>query len=236
MAVRVGLLHPCDSALADALWAAILFQIEIPAGSGTKREAHSDMSRPIGVTLLALGAGIAGLLEIWRALVFLGIAKWTFVGQEVSFKDPQWGQAIWALILAAIWIWIAEGFWNVRAYAWSFGIFISLFTLIFGFFALLGSATWESEGAPMLIAMLIFFYLNYPGVQKHFVQHEMDLMTPAQRAAFEQMQAAQAAAMAANAAAAQAPAPAAPPPAAPAAPAGPPPAPPTPPAGSGDTT
>jgi len=170
------------------------------------------MTRPIGVTLLAVGAGLAGIFEVWRTLVFLGITSFTFVGQSVSFKDPQWGQAIWAIILAAIWFWIAEGFWNVRAYAWSFGIFISLFTLIFGFFAILGSTTFEEEFVPMLLAFLIFFYLNYPGVQKHFVEHEMSLLTPEQRAAMEQVQAANAAAARAMATPAAPAAPAAPPP------------------------
>jgi hypothetical protein len=177
------------------------------------------MSRPIGVTLLAVGAGLAGIFEVWRTLVFLGIVNFTFVGKEVSFPTAQWGQAIWAIILAAIWFWIAEGFWNVRAYAWSFGIFISLFTLIFGFFALLGSATFESEFAPMFIAFLIFMYLNYPGVQKHFVEHEMSLLTPEQRAAMEQVQAANAAAARAMASpASAAPASTTPPPPPPAAP------------------
>jgi hypothetical protein len=180
------------------------------------------MTRPIGVTLLAVGAAVAGIFEVWRTLVFLGIVNFTFVGKEVSFAQAQWGQAIWAIILAAIWFWIAEGFWNVRAYAWSFGIFISLFTLIFGFFALLGSATFESEFAPMFIAFLIFMYLNYPGVQKHFVEHEMSLLTPEQRAAMEQVQAANAAAARAMATPAA--------PAAPAAPASTPPPPPPPPA------
>ena len=46
----------------------------------------------------------------------------------------------------------------------------------------------------MLHRVLIFFYLNYPGVQKQFVEHEMALLTPEQRAAMEQVQAAQAAA------------------------------------------
>jgi hypothetical protein len=158
------------------------------------------MSRPIGVSLLAIGAGIAGLFEIWRTLVFLGIVNWTFVGKEVSFPDPQWASAIFALLLAAIWFWVAAGFWNLRAYAWSFGSFISLFTLIFGFFAVLGSSTLEAEFAPMFIALLIFFYLNYPGVQQQFVEHEMSLMTPEQRAALAQMQAANAAMAAAAAA------------------------------------
>jgi hypothetical protein len=185
------------------------------------------MTRPIGVTLLAVGAAVAGIFEVWRTLVFLGIVNFTFVGKQVSFDSAQWGQAIWAIILAAIWFWIAEGFWNVRAYAWSFGIFISLFTLIFGFFALLGSTSFEEEFVPMLIAFLIFFYLNYPGVQKHFVEHEMALLTPEQRAAMEQVQAANAAAARAMAT-----------PAAPAAPASstPPPPPTAPPSGPGGPT
>jgi len=167
------------------------------------------MNRPIGVTLLAIAAGAAGLFEIWRALVFLGITSFTFVGQEVSFPTAQWGHAIWALIIAAIWFWVAEGFWNVRAYAWSFGIFISLFTVIFGFFALLGNAgTMESETVGWLLAIGIFFYLNYPGVQKHFIDHEMELLTPEQRAAMANVQAANAAAAAAMA---QPPTPPAPP-------------------------
>ena len=187
------------------------------------------MHRPIGVTILAALSGLVGLLEIWRALVFMGIVSWTFVGKEVSFQEPQWGQVIWALILAAIWFWVAMGFWNVRAYAWSFGNFIALFTLIFGFFAILGSSTLEAESAPIFIALIIFMYLNYPGVRNAFIEHEMTLMTPEQRAAMAQMQAANAAAMQANMNAAQATAmPVAPTPvaAAPAAPPAPPAAPP----------
>jgi len=175
------------------------------------------MHRPIGVTLLALVAGIAGLLQIWRIAVFMGWVNFTFVGKEVAFPNPQWGQVIWAAILAAIWFWVAMGFWNVRAYAWSFGNFISLFTLIFGFFAVLGSSTLEAESAPIFVALIIFMYLNYPGVRDQFIKHEMALLTPEQRAAMEKLQAANAAAaaaMAAPAAPAQTPpTPPAPPPA-----------------------
>jgi hypothetical protein len=171
------------------------------------------MQRPIGVTILAVLAGIAGLFEIWRTLVFLGIAKFTFVGNEVAFPTAQWGQAIWALLLAAIWFWVAMGLWNMRAYAWSFGIYISLFTMIFAFFAMLGNnGTLESEFVAMFIAIVVFMYLNYPGVRDQFMAHEMSLLTPEQRAAVEKANAANAAAAAAMAPQAAAPAPAAPPP------------------------
>ena len=175
------------------------------------------MHRPIGVTLLAIGAGLAALGELWRMLVFLGITHFNFVGKDVSFSSPQWGQAFWALLLAAIWLWVAAGFWNVRAYAWTFGTFIALFTLIWGFMALLFGSSIEAETIPWFFALIILMYLYYPGVRDQFVQHEMAMMTPQQRAAMEQMQKANEAAMAANMAAA-APTPPPPPPAAPPAP------------------
>jgi hypothetical protein len=173
------------------------------------------MNRPIGVTLLAIGAGLAGIYEIWRALVFMGVVNFTFLGNEVSFQTAQWGQVIWALLIAAIWFWVAVGFWNVRAYAWSFGIFVSIFTLIFGFFALLGGSTMESEFVGWFLALLIFFYLNYPGVREHFIKTELEMLTPEQRAAYDQLQAANMAAAQARVGGASDVTPAPPPPAAP---------------------
>jgi hypothetical protein len=159
------------------------------------------MNRPIGVALLAIGAGLAGLYEVWRMLVFLGIVSFTnIVGNSVSFPSAQWGQALWALLLAAIWFWVAEGFWNVRGYAWSFGIFISIFTMIFGFFSLItGPTSTEFESAAWLLSIVIFFYLNYPGVRNHFIEKERAMMTPEQRAAMDNLAAANAAAAAAMA-------------------------------------
>jgi len=183
------------------------------------------MQRPIGVTLLAAGAAIAGIYQLWLMLIYLGIGNFSIVGKSVEFPQAQWGAALWSLLIAAIWFWVAAGFWNVRAYAWSFGNFISLFTLIWGFFAILFGSSIEAETIPWLLAGGIYLYLNYPGVQRQFMEHELALMTPEQRAAMEQLQAANEAAMRANAAAAAAAAPA-PAPAAPAAPAAPPPPPP----------
>jgi hypothetical protein len=173
------------------------------------------MQRPIGVTLLAIGSALVGLAEVWRALVFMGWVKWTFLGQEVSFSEPQWGQVIWAVILAAIWFWVAAGFWNVRAYAWSFGNFMAIFTLIWGFTALLFGSSIEAESIPWLLAGAIFFYLNYPGVRDRFIDSEMSRLTPEQRAAMENLQAANMAAAQAMATPASQPPSSTPPPAAP---------------------
>ena len=188
------------------------------------------MNRPIGVTLLAVGAGLIGIYELYRTLIFLGIASFNVgLGKTVSFQEAQWGQAFWAILLAAIWFYEARGFWQLRAYAWSFGVFIALFTVIWGFTALLFGSSVEAETIPWLLALLILLYLQYPGVRDHFINNELQRMTPEQRAAYEQLAAANAAAAQAYAAAKAAPnapapapapaaAPAAPAPAAPAAP------------------
>ena len=70
------------------------------------------MHRPIGVTLLAIAAGLAGLFQVWKILVFLGITSFNFVGREVSYQEAQWGPALWTAILAAIWFWVAKGLWE----------------------------------------------------------------------------------------------------------------------------
>jgi hypothetical protein len=152
------------------------------------------MKRPIGVIILAAASALAGLAQLYRMLVYLGILKFDFVGRDVSFPDPQWGAALWALLIAAIWLWVALGFWNLRIYAVRFGIFISLFTLIWGFFALLFGSSYEAETIPWILAGIVYIYLSWPGVQQAFVENEMSQLTPEQRAAIEQLEAANAAA------------------------------------------
>ena len=153
------------------------------------------MKRPIGVVLLAAGAGLAGLYQLYVVLVYLGIVGFNVVGQSVSFGEAQWGAALWSLLIAAIWFWVAAGFWNLRAYAISFGIFISLFTLVWGFFAVLfNSGAYEFQTIPWLLAGAIYLYLSYPGVQQAFVENERSRLTPEQIAAIEALEAANAAA------------------------------------------
>ncbi|MFN8622539.1 MAG: hypothetical protein U0869_17525 [Chloroflexota bacterium] len=152
------------------------------------------MKRPIGVMILAGVSFLAALAQLYAMLVYLGILKFDFVGKSVSYPSAQWGPAFWSLILAAIWFWVATGFWNLRAYAVQFGIFISLFTLIFGFFSLLFNSTVEAQTVPWFLALIIFMYLSYPGVQKPFIENELSKLTPEQKAAMEQLAKANAAA------------------------------------------
>ena len=152
------------------------------------------MRRPIGVILLAGAAGLAGLYQLYLMLVYLGWVDFNVIGKSVTFPDEQWGAALWSLLIAVIWFWVAAGFWNLRAYALQFGIFISLFTLIWGFFALLFGNSVEAQTIPWLLAGFIYLYLSYPGVQEAFIKNEMSKLTPEQREAMESLAKANAAA------------------------------------------
>jgi hypothetical protein len=148
------------------------------------------MKRPIGVTILAALAALAGLGNLWRVGVYLGWFNFDIAGQTAQFPTANWGAALWSLIIAAIWFWVASQFWNMRAAGWQFGVFISLFTLIWGFFALLFGSTVNAETIPMLLALIIYVYLMWPGVRDAFAQAEMSRLTPEQKAAYEQLAAA----------------------------------------------
>ena len=51
------------------------------------------MNRPIGVTLLAAGAALIGVYELYRMLIFMGVASFNFgLGNSVEFNQPQWGR------------------------------------------------------------------------------------------------------------------------------------------------
>ncbi len=127
----------------------------------------------------------------------MGAIDFPIGNQTLSFAgNAQWGAALWTLLIAGIWAWVALGFWNLRAYAVQFGIFISLFTLIWGFFALLFGSSVEAETIPWLLAGFIFLYLSYPGVQQAFIENEKSKLTPEQIAALEQLNAANQAAAA----------------------------------------
>ena len=131
------------------------------------------MNRPIGVMLLALVAIVAGLYELYLAAIYMGWVSFTIVGAEVKFPSAQWGPALWALLLALIYFWVAAGFWGVRAWAWMFGILISGWTLIWSSLLVLGNSTIEAQFVPMVLSLFVLGYLLYPGVRTAFYESEV---------------------------------------------------------------
>ena len=101
-----------------------------------------------------------------------------FGDKGVQLPDPNWGAALWALLIAAIWFWVGLQFWNMRAAGWQFGVFISLFTLIWGFFALLFGSTVHVRDDPDAPGPHHLRLPDWPGVREAFAKSEMDRLTP----------------------------------------------------------
>jgi len=96
--------------------------------------------RPIGVTILAILAGVAAVLAAINALQFLGILPF-FVG-PVAFRTfnffyaMMWGLMVW------VYIWLVQMLWRVDPAAWMFLVIVTIFELTLDFIAMLGSSTW----------------------------------------------------------------------------------------------
>jgi len=145
------------------------------------------MKRPIGVTILAILSWVAAIANLWRIGVYLGWFSFDVLGESMKLPEANWAGALWALLIAAIWTWVGLQFWNMRAAGWQFGVFISLFALIWGFFAILFGSNLTAETIPMLLALAVYVYLMWPGVREAFAEAEMERLTPEQKAAYEQL-------------------------------------------------
>jgi hypothetical protein len=123
--------------------------------------------RPIGVTILAILAGVAAVLAAIHALQFLGIIPF-FIGGTVPvryfsiFYALMWGIMVW------IYIWLVQMLWRVEPQAWIFLVIVTIFELIIDFISLLGSSSWEDVSVSFIVCLVILLYCMLPGVRRAF--------------------------------------------------------------------
>lgn len=122
--------------------------------------------RPIGVTILAVLAGIAAVLSAIQALQFLGILPF-FIGPVAIRTFSFWYALMWGLMVW-IYIWLVQMLWQVDRQAWIFLVIVTTFELILDFMVMLGSATWQEVSASFLLNAVILIYCMLPGVRSAF--------------------------------------------------------------------
>ena len=119
------------------------------------------MKRPIGVTILAALSFLAGLANLWRVGVYMGWFKFDIVGTVAcSFRTRTGRRTVGAAHRGHLVLGRRRTSGTCARRRWQFGAFISLFTLIWGFFALLFGSTVQYETIPMLLALIVYVYLN----------------------------------------------------------------------------
>jgi hypothetical protein len=123
-------------------------------------------SRPIGVTILAILAGLAAVLAAIHALQALGIFPYMlgpFSVHALSF----WSFLMWALMVW-VYVWLVQMLWRVDKQAWIFLAVITVFNLILDFTVMLGAAEWSDVSLSFLLNAIILIYVMLPGVKRAF--------------------------------------------------------------------
>ena len=122
--------------------------------------------RPIGVTILAILAGIAAVLAAINALQFLGIFPF-FIG-SVPVRTVNFFYALMWLLLVWVYVWLVQMLWRVDPAAWMFLVIITIFELIFDVIALLGGSSWQNVSVSFIVNAIILLYVMLPGVRRAF--------------------------------------------------------------------
>jgi hypothetical protein len=123
-------------------------------------------SRPFGVTVLALLAGLAAVLAAIHALQSLGIIPYV-IGPIQVHASNFWSALMWGL-LVWVYVWLVQMLWRVDKQAWLFLAVITVFNLILDFTVMLGSATWSDVSLSFILNAIILIYVMLPGVKQAF--------------------------------------------------------------------
>ena len=123
------------------------------------------MNRPIGVTILAILAGVLAVLAGIATLRFLGL--FPFLG-PLNIRTFNLWYALMYGLLAWVWAWLAQMLWRVDPSAWMFLAVITVFNLVIGFVILVTGGDWYDVNVSVILNALILLYVMLPGTRRAF--------------------------------------------------------------------
>ncbi len=126
----------------------------------------SDKSRPIVITIVAILEFLAGIITLLAGLaVVFGMSIGVDIPSEFEALGSFMGIALIASgILAIV---IAGGFWNGWKIMWYIGVVVNAIELLFSVVSIFSGAGFSAV-LPILINLIILFYLFRPGVKEFF--------------------------------------------------------------------
>jgi hypothetical protein len=125
------------------------------------------LNRPIGVTILAILAGILAVLSGIATLRFLGL--FPFLGPLDIRIFNLWYALLYGL-LTWVWIWLAQMLWRVDPSAWVFLAVITIFNLTIDFVIMVTGGDWYDVNVSVILNSLILIYIILPGTRRAFGQ------------------------------------------------------------------
>jgi hypothetical protein len=123
------------------------------------------MKRPIGVTILAVAAGVMAVLSGVATLRFLGL--FPFLGPLNIRIFNLWYAFLYGL-LTWIWVWVTQMLWRVDYQGWLFLAVITVFNLTINFVILITGGEWYDVQVSTILNGLILIYMMLPGTRRAF--------------------------------------------------------------------
>jgi hypothetical protein len=131
-------------------------------------ELSQVKERPVGVTILAILAGIAAVFAAVHAIQYLGIFPFVLGPSGYTVHYFSFWYALMYVLLVWVYIWLTMALWRVEPGAWMFLVIVTMFYLILDLFMLIGATTWQDVSASIILNAIILLYCMLPGVRSAF--------------------------------------------------------------------
>lgn len=128
-------------------------------------------SRTIWIWILILIAALAGIYNLIDAARYMGWLPAATLGELKFFlPNANWLGAIFAVLLALIWFWVARNLYNLDPRGWLFVVAIAVINLIFLFMAIIGQSTFQSVMWGIILNVIALIIGILPSTKAAFGQ------------------------------------------------------------------
>jgi hypothetical protein len=118
-------------------------------------------ARPTGITILAVLAGIGGVLGLFGGFIVL-------FGGTILFGALGGLLGVAALAYAGLLVAFAYGAWTLKPWAWPLGVAVAAFGIIMSVIYVIGGSGIGNQILSVAIDVGILYYLNQPGIKALF--------------------------------------------------------------------
>jgi hypothetical protein len=127
--------------------------------------------RPIGITIIAILAGIGTVIAAIHTLQYLHLFPF-FLGGMAFFGFDLLGALLWG-VLTVIYAWVVAQLWTVNPQGWLFLVILSALNIVLDLLSVLGATTFSAILPSLLINAIVFIYCMTPGIKRAFGQQAL---------------------------------------------------------------
>ena len=132
-----------------------------PAAAAPVAAASPTAARPTGITILAVLAGIGGVLGLFGGFIVL------FAG-TVVFGALGGLLGLAYLAYAGLLVAFAYGAWTLKPWAWPLGVAGAAFGIVLSILFIIGGSSIANQALSIIVNGAILYYLNQPGIKALF--------------------------------------------------------------------